>query len=50
MERVDASSRSQYAYPTSKKPHKKKCGKVIAEPKELISQKVLLNVRESENL
>jgi len=24
------------AYPTSKKSHKKKCGKVIAEPSELI--------------
>jgi hypothetical protein len=36
VERLDASFRSQYAYPTSKKPHKKKSGKLIAQPKELI--------------
>jgi hypothetical protein len=41
VERLDASFRSQYAYPTSKKPYKtekgSKCGKITAETKEPIN-------------
>jgi len=41
VERLDASFRSQYAYPISKKPHKtekgSKCGKITAVSKEPIS-------------
>jgi len=41
VERLDTSFRSQvYAYPTNKKPYKtekgSKCGKITAEPRELI--------------